>query len=165
VQSLPPAFAHIAAAPPATASAVPQPALDARIGTPNWNTELGQKIVWMVGDKQQVAELRLNPPELGPLDIKLTIDGQQTTAVFTSPHSAVRDAVESALPRLREVLADSGITLGNASVTADTPRDSQAYAGSHAGSRSVDPRTPDADAAPPLTRVVRSSRGLVDLFA
>jgi flagellar hook-length control protein FliK len=99
--------------------------IDTPINSPGWNTELAHKIVWMIGDKQQTAELRVNPPDLGPLDIKLTIDDHQTTAVFTSPHSAVRDAVESALPRLREVLAQSGITLGNASVTADSPRDQQ----------------------------------------
>jgi flagellar hook-length control protein FliK len=165
VQTPPSAFAQLVSAAPTPAAAAPHPALDAPVGTPNWNTELGQKIVWMVGDKQQVAELRVNPPELGPLDIKLTIDGQQTTAVFTSPHNAVREAVEAALPRLREILADSGIMLGNASVTADTPRDGQAHAEPRAGLRSLDPRTPDAGAAAPLARVVRSTRGLVDLFA
>jgi flagellar hook-length control protein FliK len=84
--------------------------------------------------------------------------------VFTSPHSAVREAVESALPRLREILADSGIMLGNASVTADTPRDGQAYAAPRAGSHTIDRRAADAGPAAPPARVV-SSRGLVDLFA
>ncbi len=150
---------------PAAAAPV-QAALEARVGTPDWNTELGQKIVWMIGDRQQSAEMRVNPPELGPLDIKLTIDGAQTTAVFTSPHSAVRDAVESALPRLREVLADSGIMLGNASVTADTPRDSQAFARQpHQGTRSTERLTADTGAPAALPRMVSTTRGLVDLFA
>ncbi len=151
---------------PAPASVTPaQAAIEARVGTPDWNTELGQKIVWMIGDKQQVAEMHVNPPELGPLDIKLTIDGAQTTAVFTSPHSEVREAVESALPRLREVLADSGIMLGNASVTADTPRDSRAFAEQRAGARSGQ-RLVNDNAAPPVPmRTVRSTLGLVDLFA
>jgi flagellar hook-length control protein FliK len=143
-----------------------QAALAAQVGTPAWNTELGQKIVWMIGDQQQVAELHVNPPNLGPLDIKLTIDGAQTTALFSSPHSAVREALEAALPRLREVLADSGIMLGNASVTADTPRDGRAFAeqprrsrgsGNHAGETPV-----EAPLAPP---VITRSRSLVDLFA
>ena len=151
---------------PAPASVTPaQAAIEARVGTPDWNTELGQKIVWMIGDKQQVAEISVNPPDLGPLDIKLTIDGTQTTAVFTSPHSAVREAVEAAMPRLREVLADSGIMLGNASVTADTPRDSQAFADQRQGARAGQRQVTD-NAAPPLPmRTVRSTRGLIDLFA
>jgi flagellar hook-length control protein FliK len=151
-------------APAATAAPV-QAAIEARVGTPDWNTELGQKIVWMVGDKQQVAELHVNPPDLGPLDIKLTIDGSQTTAVFTSPHTEVREAVESALPRLREVLAESGLMLGNASVTADTPRDSQAFAEPQRGGRSGGPAAADTGAPAAPLRVVRESRGLVDLFA
>jgi flagellar hook-length control protein FliK len=156
-----------AAAPAATTVTPAQAALDARVGTPEWNTELGQKIVWMVGARQQVAELSVNPPDLGPLDIKLTIDGGQTTAVFTSPHGAVRDALETALPRLREVLADSGIMLGNASVTADTPRDSRAFDEQRPGARGAAPGARERDqgaAAAPL-RIVSSTRGLVDLFA
>lgn len=154
---------------PSSAANAPTPlqtALAAQVGTPAWNTELGQKIVWMVGDQQQVAELHVNPPNLGPLDIKLTIDGAQTTALFSSPHSEVREALEAALPRLREVLADSGIMLGNASVTADTPRDGRAFAepprrsrggGNNGGDTSAEAQLPPA--------VITHSRSLVDLFA
>ena len=159
-------LAPITAAATAVAAAPAQAAIQARVGTPEWDTELGQKIVWMVGDKHQVAEMHINPPELGPLDIKLSIDGQQTTAVFTSPHSAVRDAVESALPRLREVLADSGIMLGNASVTSDTPRDSQAFTEQRPRGRDSG-RLPVADGGQTVTlsRVTTGTRGLVDFFA
>ncbi len=141
--------------------------LDTPLAMAGWSTELGQKVVWMVGEKQHVAELRINPPDLGPLDIKLTIDDQQTTAVFTSPHASVRDALESALPRLREVLAESGIMLGNASVTADTPRDGSAFSPppartSAAGSESAEAAA--ARLAPNVSSAARG-RGLVDLFA
>jgi flagellar hook-length control protein FliK len=149
-----------------TATATPpQAALDARVGTPAWHAEFAQKIVWMVGDRLQSAEMHLNPPELGPLDIKLTIEGEHTTAVFSSPHGAVRDAVESALPRLREVLADSGLMLGNASVTADTPRDGQAFQAPHPGARGGERSGGAETPAPAAVTVTRSGRGLVDLFA
>ncbi len=127
-QPLPFTLAHAAtpaAAPPAAPPAA-QLQINAALGTAEWGPELGQKVVWMIGTKEHVAELRVNPPDLGPLDIKLTVSDHQTTAVFTSPHGAVRDAVEAAIPRLREVLAESGIMLGNASVTSDTPRDGSA---------------------------------------
>ena len=154
---------------PSSAASAPTPlqaALAAQVGTPAWNTELGQQIVWMVGDQQQVAEIHVNPPNLGPLDIKLTIDGAQTTALFSSPHSEVREAVEAALPRLREVLADSGIMLGNASVTADTPRDGRAFAEpprrSRGGGNNAGDTSAEAQLPPP---VITRSRSLVDLFA
>jgi flagellar hook-length control protein FliK len=156
------------ARPAASVTPAAQLQLDTPLGMAAWSTELGQRVVWMVGEKQHVAELRINPPDLGPLDIKLTVDDHQTTAVFTSPHASVRDALESALPRLREVLAESGIMLGNASVTADSPRDGSAFA-------PPPPRTPGAAGnesseaaatrlAPNAGSAVRG-RGLVDLFA
>ena len=142
--------------------------VDALVGAVGWGTELGQRVVWMVGEKQHVAELRVNPPDLGPLDIKLTIDDHQTTAVFTSPHSSVRDAIESALPRLREVLAESGIMLGNASVTADSPHDGSAFsqppAPTPAATRDKSARDAAMHLAPGASGTVRG-RGLVDLFA
>ena len=152
-----------AAAPAATAV---QLQLDTALGANGWSSELGQKVVWMVGEKQQVAELRVNPPDLGPLDIKLTIDGQQTTAVFTSPHASVREAVESALPRLKEVLAESGIMLGNASVTADSPRDGSAFAPPPRSRQAAGTDSAQAAARlqPAGDGVVRG-HGIVDLFA
>jgi flagellar hook-length control protein FliK len=76
--------------------------------------------MWMANQNHQVAELHLNPPNLGPLEVRLTINNDQASALFVSQHSAVRDAIESAMPRLREMLADNGITLGNASVGSES---------------------------------------------
>lgn len=141
--------------------------IDTRIGTPEWPTEFTQKIVWLAAEKQQVAELHVNPPELGPLHIRLVTDESQASAIFASSHSEVREAVEAALPRLREVLAESGITLGNASVTADSPRDGSAFDRSRPGAqpfaRDADADTPVPAAPPGLIR--SRGNGLVDLFA
>lgn len=141
--------------------------IDTPIGTPEWPAEFTQKIVWLAGEKQQVAELHVNPPELGPLHIRLVTDEAQASAVFASSHSEVREAVEAALPRLREVLADSGITLGNASVTSDSPRDGSAFdrprAVTHTFARDADGHTPAPELPPALIR--NRGDGLVDLFA
>ena len=155
------------ARPAASVTPAAQLQLETPLNMAGWSTELGQKVVWMVGEKQHVAELRINPPDLGPLDIKLTVDDHQTTAVFTSPHASVRDALESALPRLREVLAESGIMLGNASVTADSPRDGSAFTPPQARSPAAAANA-SAEAATRLAPTAGSAvrgRGLVDLFA
>jgi flagellar hook-length control protein FliK len=166
-------FALAHATPAANAPTAPQAAqlhVNATVGSAAWGAELGQKVVWMIGEKQHVAELHVNPPDLGPLDIKLTISDNNTTAVFTSPHGTVRDAVESALPRLREVLAESGIQLGNASVTSDTPQDGSAFATQQEQARRGNgvPQAADstaAGAAQPVASQVTRRNGLVDLFA
>jgi flagellar hook-length control protein FliK len=66
------------------------------------------------------AELNLNPAGLGPLKVTLSLGDNQAQAMFVSAHESVRKAVEAALPQLRTSLSEQGITLGQASVGADT---------------------------------------------
>lgn len=100
--------------------AVQEPRLATAVGAPGWDSALAQKVIWQVGQQQQVAELHLNPPQLGPLLIQVSMSADQgtniATAHFVSQHAAVRDAIEAAMPRLREMLAESGISLGNTTV-------------------------------------------------
>lgn len=84
-----------------------------------WDGEVGDKLVWMVGRQEQRAELVLNPPQLGRVEVSLTMNAGQASALFVSANPAVRDALEAAMPRLREILSDAGVTLGQAQVGAD----------------------------------------------
>ena len=162
------------ATPPAYASA---PAaqnlkLDIPVGAPGWNGELAQKVVWMATQQQQVAELRLNPPHLGPVEVKLTVGNDQGTQAgiqFASPHLATREAIESALPRLREMMADSGIALGNVTVGADSFQQ-QAEAGRQDRLLMKQPADIGTTATPVAGRsavtYIRGERsGMVDTFA
>lgn len=125
---------------PAQVTQAPAAALNTPLGQRGWDQGLGDHLVWMAGQKQQVAELHLNPPEIGPLKITLTLNDDQASAQFVSAHAVVREAIETAMPRLREMLADSGITLGDTSVSAeafreqtqqDPRRESHGYAAQH----------------------------------
>ncbi|MGA8785943.1 MAG: flagellar hook-length control protein FliK, partial [Polaromonas sp.] len=100
--------------PVATASLVPE------VGSNEWGKALGQHVIQMGNAGHQVAELQLNPPGLGPLKVTLSMSDNQMQAMFVSAHSSVRAAVEAALPQLRSTLADSGISLGNTSVGAES---------------------------------------------
>lgn len=103
-------------------------------GKPAWGNDFNQQITWLATQKHQIAELHLHPAELGPVEVILHISNDQSTQVsaqFTSPHLAVREAIESALPRLREMMAENGITLGNTTVGAET---SQQHANQQHGS-------------------------------
>lgn len=90
------------------------------VGQAKWGGEFAQKVVWLTSQQQQVAEIHLNPAHLGPVDVMLTITQDQATAQFLSPHSAVREAIEQALPKLREMMAENGIQLGNVMIGADS---------------------------------------------
>ena len=105
----------------AAAAAVPGDKLTGRVGTPAWDQQLGQKVVWMAAGGDQSATLTLNPPDLGPLQVVLTVTNDQADAAFMSAQPEVRQALEAALPRLREMMSEAGIAFGNATVSAGSP--------------------------------------------
>ena len=105
----------------AAAAAVPADKLAGRVGTPAWDQQLGQKVVWMAAGGDQSATLTLNPPDLGPLQVVLTVTNDQADAAFMSAQPEVRQALEAAMPRLREMMSEAGIAFGSATVSAGTP--------------------------------------------
>ena len=138
------------------------------VGTPAWDQALGQKIVWMAHGGEQTATLTMNPPDLGPMQVVLSVSNNQATVDFMSAQPEVRQALENALPRLREMMGESGVQLGQANVSAGSQ---QQFAGSgeqNGGRRGKgsDGMAVD-DSAPPLRQgVVRMARdGVVDTFA
>jgi len=94
--------------------------VDQPVGQPRWGGDFAQKIVWLTSQHHQVAEIHLNPAHLGPVDVMLNISQDQATVQFVSPHLAVREAIEAALPKLREMMAENGIQLGNVMVGAES---------------------------------------------
>lgn len=105
----------------AAAVAVPADKLTGRVGSPAWDQQLGQKVVWMAAGGDQSATLTLNPPDLGPVQVVLTVTNDQADAAFMSAQPEVRQALEAAMPRLREMMSEAGIAFGSATVSAGTP--------------------------------------------
>ncbi|OHC69797.1 MAG: hypothetical protein A3H93_12540 [Rhodocyclales bacterium RIFCSPLOWO2_02_FULL_63_24] len=106
------------------AASSPNLRIDTPLGQAGWHDEMGQKLTWMVGSKSQQADIVLTPPQLGRVEISLTMNGDQATAIFTSPNAAVREVLENSLHRLREVLAEAGVSLGQAQVGSESPNQS-----------------------------------------
>jgi flagellar hook-length control protein FliK len=143
--------------------------LTPNVGTAVWDQALGQKVVWMVAGGQQSASLTLNPPDLGPMQVVLNVNNSQASANFIADQPEVRQALEAAMPKLREILNEAGIQLGQATVSAGTPNqngssDQSRQAGS---TRSFGPavETADTPVRPTRTRAASGGSGLVDTFA
>jgi flagellar hook-length control protein FliK len=120
----------------------------------------------MVREGVQLAELRIRPPEMGLIEVRIAVSQQEASLAFAAQHSAVRDAIESALPRLREMLSEGGISLGNVDVSEHTlGRESHAPLTRFEGPD--DWRGPpfgETEAAP-LSEHVLLHHGLVDRYA
>lgn len=65
----------------------------------------------------QTAEIRLDPPELGPLRIVLSVTESVANAMIFAAHAQTRLTVEQALPQLQQQLAQAGLSLGEANVS------------------------------------------------
>jgi flagellar hook-length control protein FliK len=159
----------------AQAAAAAADELSARVGTDAWENQVGQKVVYMVGSEEQTASLTLNPPDLGPLQVVLSVTNDQASVTFSANQEEVRQALEDALPRLREMMSESGIALGNATVNAGMPDGRQAQEqaarnssgfGGNGRNRGDNGNAADDTAARPVTRTVAlGDRGMVDTFA
>lgn len=159
------------AATPLMAAAVAVPGADrltARVGTPAWDNALGQRVVWMAGAHEQSATLTLNPPDLGPLQVVLSVTNNQADATFVATQPEVRQALEAAMPRLREMLGDAGVTLREATVSAESRDSQQAFQQAQRQGDGGRDRGGDGPAGREIRSgnvVVRAGRGLVDTFA
>ncbi|GEM_PF-5383326 len=96
--------------------------MQAAINTPfsqqaSWGEEMGNRVKWMVNSQVQAAELKMNPAHLGPVEVKISVQNDQTTINFSVQNGAVREALETAMPRLREMLGDNGVNLVDVDVS------------------------------------------------
>jgi hypothetical protein len=98
-------------APPGPAAHRPSVPLAEPLHTPRWGEGFADHVTWMVKQDLQQAELRLHPPDLGPLEVRIAVSNDEARIAFTAQHALVRDAVEAALPRLRELLTANGLNL------------------------------------------------------
>ncbi len=145
------------------------PPLDAAIESSEWGSGLGSRIVWGLANVLRAATLAVHPRELGPVTIQLSMGEDEASIHFTSQHVMVREAIEAALPRLREALASEGIRLGDVAVGGGG-ESGAGDADARAGRSSEDTLSQSrADSAAAASSVAESrSRvidGLVDTFA
>jgi flagellar hook-length control protein FliK len=81
-----------------------------------WDKAIGEHVISMAASKLQQAELSLNPPELGPLKIILSLNQDQANATFITAQPEVRQALEASMPKLRDMMNDAGMQLAGFNV-------------------------------------------------
>ena len=159
---------HSAAGAP-VAAPVTSHQVDTPVGSHSWAADVGNQLVWMAGNQSSRAELVLTPPQMGKVEISLTISGDHATASFVSANPEVRAALEEAMPRLREVLADAGVTLGQTQVGSESPKQwaNEGQSGDNSFTRSTAAISGTALGGSAGGSAVWAvgGRGLVDVFA
>ncbi|ENH4880757.1 flagellar hook length control protein FliK [Salmonella enterica] len=176
VDSPPAPVTHGAAMPTlssATAQPLPvasAPVLSAPLGSHEWQQTFSQQVMLFTRQGQQSAQLRLHPEELGQVHISLKLDDNQAQLQMVSPHSHVRAALEAALPMLRTQLAESGIQLGQSSISSESFAGQQQSSSQQQSARAQHTDAFGAEddialAAPASLQAAARGNGAVDIFA
>jgi len=101
---------------------VPTVPIAPAIANPQWAEALGGAVMRITAENLGEATLIVSPAELGTISVKIDLDGQQVSVSFLVGNTEVHRAVEAALPRLQEMMAQSGLSLGQSSVSQEQPK-------------------------------------------
>ncbi|HET9822189.1 MAG TPA: flagellar hook-length control protein FliK [Burkholderiaceae bacterium] len=141
------------------------------VDSPAFAPALATQVRWLVDGEVQQARLTLNPADMGPVAVRIQLDGTQARIDFTADVAATRSAIESSLPMLAAALSDSGLTLAGGGVFDGRGAPGGRHAGAapgepsgQAGGQARGPAAGDALAQTVVARPARA-RGLVDLLA
>lgn len=93
------------------------PPITSAMGGESWSQAMGERIMWMVGKGVQAASIRINPPHLGPIQVQLSVQNDQANVQMVVQHGVVKEALDAAMPRLREMLNESNLQLVNVDVS------------------------------------------------
>ncbi|HDZ9131125.1 TPA: flagellar hook-length control protein FliK [Vibrio cholerae] len=91
--------------------------------------KLAERVQMMMSKNLKNIDIRLDPPELGRMHIRMNMQGDGATVHFTVTNQHAREALEQAMPRLREMLAQQGVQLGDTSVQQQSAGQQQRYTG------------------------------------
>jgi flagellar hook-length control protein FliK len=85
---------------------------------PGWSKDLGEHILWLNNKEIPTAEIKLNPAHLGPISIRIDVgQDNQASILFTAQHPETKEALESSLPKLREMLQGQQLNLANVNIS------------------------------------------------
>ena len=91
--------------------------IEQSVGHREWGRAMGQRVAWMAENGVQQARIKLNPDNLGPVDVRVTVEDGQANVWFGAQHASTREALEAAMPRLRDMLGEQGLRFGESSVS------------------------------------------------
>jgi flagellar hook-length control protein FliK len=154
----------VATQPAGSTSASHSLSSNAPVGSSGFAKELGHQVTWLSGQEVKQAQIRLNPENLGPLDVKVSVEHGRVDVAFTTHHPETAAAVQQGLDQLNQMLGGQGLSLGHTSV-GQHGQSQQFGESSQQQSSQTSSNTSDADGDTASSVLKRVAVGLVDAFA
>jgi flagellar hook-length control protein FliK len=85
---------------------------------PDFAAALGNQLAVWTRDGVQSAELQLNPAELGPVQVRIQLDGTLAQVQFGAEQAQTREVLQQAMERLATALEAEGLQLQGGEVQA-----------------------------------------------
>lgn len=127
---------------------------------------LQERVSALLNINNKEAEIRLDPPEMGSMQIRIRSDAEQAQINFVVQNQQAKEALEQSMPRLREMLAQQGIELGESSIQQGNPEQQQGQSGQGqlAGNQRAEEQQPEVTAQSAETSRQQSSSS-IDYYA
>lgn len=136
------------------------------IHQPEGQQQLAEKIRWMVNARNAMAEIRLDPPELGSMQVRVNVAGDSASVSFVVQSPQAKEALAQAEPRLRDMLAEQGIALGESVVSQQQQQGTgDGQSGNGPGGQGEFAGEPDDDTQISEQPLTRQAQGGIDDYA
>ena len=141
------------------------------IHKPEGQQQLNEKIRWMVNARNTMAEIRLDPPELGSMQVRVNVQGDAASVSFIVQSQQAKDALADTMPKLRDMLSEQGIELGDAQVRKDNSQNGESgqqlagQSGNSQGQRGKNDAEFDDDTRVIEQAITREAKGGIDYYA
>ncbi len=143
--------------------------VEQQVATSGWEKAIGGRLSFMAKNGVTTAKLHLKPAEMGPIEVTVKMQEDQASVSFNAHHATTREALEVAIPRLREMFSQSGLNLADADVQSGAENAHANNSGDERKSTTNDNSGYLADAegdeAGADTEVQVKTLGLVDSYA
>ncbi|MET1255059.1 flagellar hook-length control protein FliK [Aliikangiella maris] len=136
----------------------------------DFSPNLALRVQWMLNQGLSSAEIMMDPPEMGPLSVKIQQTNGETHIVFQVNNPATKELLEENMQKLKNMLAESGINLGDTEVN-QQQRDLFAQSNdtdntdSQSGSLNSQGESTDEDLSQQRSSVVITSDQLLDVYS
>ena len=140
------------------------------IHRPDFSANMKERMMVMMNKGVHTADIRLDPAELGQMQIKMSVENDVTSVSITVQNAQAKEALEQSMPKLKEMLAEQGIELGEGSVHEQSQQEQQMAERERKGQHTVAGQSadsePDADnSAAQGIKIVNGAVGGIDFFA
>jgi len=149
----------------ASTDAAPAPTMrvHADVDSAEFPQSLADRVSFMVDNSWSNAKLQVNPPQLGPIELQIAVQGDRAQVMMSTHSALTRDALESSVPKLREMLNSQGFTQVNVDVSQRSFQERSAYSPPYGWTPSTAGSA--APAAVSSTTAPRTLQGVVDAYA